>query len=145
MLMVTERVAAGAIVSALGCLAAIVVGIRHWRTRPPMPLPESDLSRTNLWRPYRTAIAKPTQELYESLANLETQVARVAREEGWEVNWSQHSTAVQAAVEARLEQRFGRGLRDVTRAIDFLMTALYTARRSPRPSAVPVPERGGVA
>ncbi|HVJ69237.1 MAG TPA: protein phosphatase 2C domain-containing protein, partial [Caulifigura sp.] len=131
------QILAGAIMATLSL--AGLIALKLFGPKPPQPelQPETDLSRTNLWRPYRTAVNKSTQELYESLSNLEGQVAKVARDEGWPVNWSQHSTAVQAAVESRLEQRFGKGLRDISRAIDLLMTALYTARRSPRPAAVP--------
>ncbi len=137
------QVAVGGVLAGVSLATLIALRLR----RPPIsiaePAPESELSRTNLWRPYRTAVNKPTQALFESLSQLESQVAKVARDEGWPVNWPQHAAALQAAVEAKLEQRFAKGLRDVSRAIDLLMTALYTARRAPRQATVP--ERGGAA
>jgi PPM family protein phosphatase len=133
----------GAILAVISIAALAALRFKHPKPVSDESAQESDLSRTSLWRPYRTAINRTTQELYESLANLEGQVAKVARDEGWPVNWSQHSAAIQAAVEARLEQRFAKALREVSRAIDSLMTALYTARRSSRAPAVP--ERGGAA
>lgn len=142
-MMLTDRLWPGAIVAAAAVGTFVAVLVRSARRVVPEPVPETDLSRTNLWRPYRTAVNKPTQDLYESLANLEGQVAKVARDEGWNVNWSQHASAVRAAVEARLEQRYARGVRDVSRAIDLLMTAMYAARRNNRPAAVP--GRGGAA
>jgi len=141
--MVMSQIVAGAVLSAISLAGLIVLMAKRPKPEIAEAPPETDLSRTNLWRPYRTAVSRPTQEIYESLANLEGQVAKVARDEGWPVNWSQHSAAIQASVEARLEQRYAKGLRDVSRAIDLLMNALYTARRAPRPAAVP--ERGGAA
>ncbi|HVJ86171.1 MAG TPA: protein phosphatase 2C domain-containing protein [Caulifigura sp.] len=143
-MMLMGRVVAGAAMSAVSLAGLIALRFIHPKPEAiESPAAEADLSRTNLWRPYRTAVNRPTQEIFEQLSSLESQVAKVARDEGWPVNWSQHSPAIQAAVEARLEQRFGKGLRDISRAIDLLMTALYTARRTPRPTAVP--ERGGAA
>ncbi len=142
--MLMDQLVAGGIMTVVSVAALIILKLGQPAVESNEPAAETDLSRTNLWRPYRTAINKPTQALYDSLSQLEGQVAKVARDEDWPVNWSQHSAAVQAAVEARLEQRFARGLRDVSRAIDLLMTALYTARRAPR-QATAVPERGGAA
>ena len=141
--MALGQLAAGATLSAMALAGLIALRLKQPKPEVAEQAAESDLSRTNLWRPYRTAVNKPTQELYESLSNLEGQVAKVARDEGWPVNWSQHSAAIKASVESRLEKRFAKGLRDVGRAIDLLMTALYTARRAPRQAAVP--ERGGAA
>jgi protein phosphatase len=105
------------------------------RRRKPRVAAEGDLSRTNYWRPYRTAVIKPMQELLQDLALVEAELGRAAREEGWPVNWSQHSAALQAAAEARAEKRFARGVRDFSRAIDLLMTPMYAARRDPRKAA----------
>jgi protein phosphatase len=143
-MMFMNQVIGGAVMSAISIAVLITLKLKQPKPEPTEVTQESDLSRTNLWRPYRTAVNRSSQEMFESLANLEGQVAKVARDEGWPVNWSQHSAAVQGAVEAKLEQRFAKGLRDISRAIDFLMTALYTARRSPR-STTAVPERGGAA
>jgi protein phosphatase len=106
------------------------------RRRPKTPI-DGDLSRTNYWRPYRTAIVKPMQEVFEDLSAVEQEIAKAAREEGWSVNWSQHLAAVQAAAEAKTERRFARGVRDFARAIDLLMTPLYTMRRETRNAAAP--------
>jgi hypothetical protein len=102
------------------------------RRRKPRPTDNGDLSRTNYWRPYRTAVIKPMQEMLQDLAMVESELGRAAREEGWPVNWSQHSAAMQAAAEARTEKRFARGVRDYSRAIDLLMTSMYAARRDPK-------------
>jgi len=143
MMFMGQRVG-GAFMASVAVASLVLLKLKQPRPLPTDVSQEADLSRTNLWRPYRTAVNRTTQELYESLSNLEAQVAKVARDEGWPVNWSQHSAAIQGAVESRLEQRYAKGLRDVSRAVDFLMTALYAARRSPRSSSA-LPERGGAA
>lgn len=114
----------------IGWIAAAVI-----RRRKPVSASEGDLSRTNYWRPYRTAVIKPMQEMLGDLAQVEAELGRAAREEGWPVNWPQHSAAVQAAAEARAEKRFARGVRDYSRAIDLLMTSMYAARRDSRKAA----------
>jgi protein phosphatase len=94
------------------------------------PLQNEDLSRTNYWRPHRTALLKPTQVLFDDMSVMEGEISRAAKEEGWNVNWTQHAAALQAASEAKSERRFGRGIRDLSRAIDLLMTPMYAARRN---------------
>jgi protein phosphatase len=147
-MMFMDQLIGGAVMSVVSLAGLIALKLSQPKPEPLEATPESDHSRTNLWRPYRTAVNRSTQELYDSLANLEGQVAKVAQDEGWPVNWSQHSAAIQACVEAKLERRYAKGLREISRAIDSLMTALYTARRTTRPTPTPttaVPERGGAA
>jgi protein phosphatase len=136
-LMLTDRPIAGAVFAAASLVAfAFLIRAMLSRRRPRMA-PEGDLSRTNYWRPYRTAVVKPMQEVYEDLSAVEQEIAKAAREEGWSVNWSQHLAAVQAAAEAKTERRFARGVRDFARAIDLLMTPLYSMRRETRNAAAP--------
>ncbi|MBX3443094.1 MAG: serine/threonine-protein phosphatase [Planctomyces sp.] len=114
----------GCALAAFGWIFAVML-----RQRRSRQIPESDLSRTNYWRPYRTAISQPMQQMLENLLAVEAELSRAAREEGWPVNWSQHTAALQAAAEARTERRFARGVRDAARAIDLLMTPMYAFRR----------------
>jgi protein phosphatase len=135
LLIVFKRPVAGGVFAALsavgfGVLIRAIVGRRR-----SQPIDESDLSRTNYWRPYRTAVIRSMQELFDDLGVIEASLSRAAREEGWSVRWSQHSQALQAASEAKGERRYGRGVRDYCRAIDLLMTPLYAQRREAKDAA----------
>lgn len=114
----------------LGTFASIAAAI--YKHRPPPKEADSELGRTNYWRPYRTAVIMPMPEMLEELTTVETDVAKAAREEGWPVNWSQHSAALQASTEAKAERRYARSVRDLARAIDLLMTPMYAIRRESR-------------
>jgi len=135
LLIVFQRPVAGGVFTALSAAGFVVLIRAILGRRRSQPIDESDLSRTNYWRPYRTAVIRSMQELFDDLGVIEASLSRAAREEGWSVRWSQHSQAIQAASEAKGERRFGRGVRDYCRAIDLLMTPLYAQRREAKDAA----------
>jgi len=137
LLMISNRPIAGGVFATAALIAFAFLVRAHWSRRRPRLAPEGDLSRTNYFRPYRTAVVKSMQDVYEDLSAVEQEISRAAREEGWSVNWSQHLAAVQAAAEAKSERRFARGVRDFARAIDLLMAPLYAMRRETQNAAAP--------
>lgn len=113
---------------AVGMLVALTIGaVRRQRD---LVRKRPDLSQTNLWRPYRTAVALSSKELYELLVAIEIDLQRSAREDGWNVRWADHQAALVAAHQAGQEKRYARGIRDLARAIEVMMDQL------PRASAV---------
>lgn len=121
----------GALLTAISGTAMSVLTWLAWRRQRQdfVPPTGEDASRTNYWRPYRTAIAKPTEELFEELAVMETQIQRAAEEERWAVDWDGHRQAIEAAQKAADQDRHAKAVRDLSRAIDALMTEL------PRPES----------
>jgi serine/threonine protein phosphatase PrpC len=121
----------GAFMTAVSGTGLTVLTWLAWRKQRLEYVPPTgdDASRTNYWRPYRTAIAKPSEELFEELAQLESQIQRAAEEERWSVDWTSHKQAVEAAQKAAEQGRHAKAIRDVARAIDSLMTEL------PRPES----------
>jgi protein phosphatase len=89
-----------------------------------------DASRTNYWRPYRTAVAKSSEDLFAELAHLEGEVRRAAEEERWSVDWRVHQEALTNAQKAAEQKRYAKAIRDLARSIDLLMTELPTASGS---------------
>ena len=81
----------------------------------------ADLSRTNLSRPYRTAVSLSSSELLQLLVDVESGLRRSATEENWSIDLKAHHEAIAAAEQAQRDKRFGRGCRDMARAIDTLM------------------------
>lgn len=106
-------------------LTLLTIGAIRQQRR--MTREDRDLSQTNLWRPHRTAVALASQQLLERLTEIETELQRSAREDGWNVNWKEHELAVQAARQAHQEKRFARGVRHIARAIGVIMDELPRA------------------
>lgn len=83
-----------------------------------------DLSRTNLSRPHRTAVSLTSTELFQLLSEIEQELRRSAVEENWSIDQKTHREAIAAAEQAHREKRYGRGCRDLARAIDTLVTQM---------------------
>ncbi len=83
-----------------------------------------DLFRTNLSRPHRTAVSLTSTELFQLLYEIEQDLRRSANEENWSIDQKVHQESISAAEEAQREKRYGRGCRDLARAIDTLMTQM---------------------
>ncbi len=90
-----------------------------------------DLYRTNLSRPHRTAVSASSDELFQLLTEIESGLRRSATEENWSIDQKAHREAITAADQARREKRFGRGCRDLARAIDTLVAQM--PKRGARP------------
>ncbi len=83
-----------------------------------------DLSRTNLSRPHRTAVSLTSTELFLLLSEIEQELRRSATEENWSIDQKTHQESITAAEQAQREKRYGRGCRDLARAIDTLVTQM---------------------
>ena len=91
------------------------------------------LTRTNLNRPHRTAVSLSSAELFQLLAEVEQGLRRSATEENWSIDLKTHREAIAAAEQAQRDKRFGRGCRDLARAIDTLTTQM--PKRGTRPES----------
>ncbi|MCA9052967.1 MAG: serine/threonine-protein phosphatase [Planctomycetaceae bacterium] len=115
----------GTFVTAIGGIGLVALVWMVWNRRPtPVQGDGSDASRTNYWRPYRTAVAKTSEQLLNELVQLETAVQRAAHEEQWNVDWNAHRQAIEAAQKAAEQKRYTKAVRDIARAIDLLMSDL---------------------
>jgi hypothetical protein len=79
--------------------------------------------------PYRTASAKITPEFVSELANLEHNLQRTAVEEGWSIEWTEHSRLFESAKAALSQQRYTESLQDFARLIHILMAGVHLLRR----------------
>lgn len=116
----------GAFVTAVASIGLIVLVWQAWKRAPAAPVvPDgSDASRTNYWRPYRSAVVKSSEQLVNDLVQLETAVQRAAQEEQWNVDWTAHAEAISAAQKHVQQKRFTKAIRDLARSIDLLMADL---------------------
>ena len=90
-----------------------------------------DLSRTNLSRPHRTAVSLTSTELFLLLSEIEQELRRSAAEENWNIDQKTHQESITAAEQAQREKRYGRGCRDLARAIDILVTQMPRSGAKP--------------
>jgi serine/threonine protein phosphatase PrpC len=124
-LLMFRRIIEGSLLAAGGVAGVIGLAAHAWKRRPePAATTGNDGSQTNYWRPYRSAVAKSTESLFQGLTKLEAAIRRAAEEEQWSVPWDQHQQAITAGQAAAEQKRFAKGLRDIARAIDVLMTEL---------------------
>ncbi|WP_437225361.1 PP2C family protein-serine/threonine phosphatase [Planctomicrobium sp. SH661] len=110
------------IVSMIAAAAMLIALLRHRRTlKEEIP---SDDSHTHHSRPHRTAVGLSSRTLLELLIKIDAEVQRSAREDGWSVDWTEHSRACTAAQAAAREKRYSKGIRDAARAIGIVMEQL---------------------
>lgn len=109
--------------AAIGLIVMLVAVLRR-RREIRKQIADDDDSRTLLCRPHRSGAALTSKDMLEALMSIDADLLRAAQEDGWTVDWHQHETELKAAREAQKEKRFGRGIRDIGRAIDCLMSHL---------------------
>ncbi len=114
----------GGVLSTLAVTGMLSLVIAAANRRRRLMLEHADSSRTNLWRPHRTAVCLTSAELFELLVAVNNKIASDAKDDGWAINWKTHEAAVKAAQQAATEKRFSRGVRDLARAIDCIMKEL---------------------
>jgi protein phosphatase len=117
----------GVPVTAVGAIGMIVLVWMVWKRLPPQATGDGDgddASRTNYWRPYRSAVAMSSDDLFQSLTQLATAVQRAAQEEHWDVDWTAHAQTLEAAQTSAQQKRFTKAIREIARAIDLLMSEL---------------------
>ncbi|MCB9952884.1 MAG: serine/threonine-protein phosphatase [Planctomycetaceae bacterium] len=116
----------GGVVTGAGAIGLIVMLIAVVRRKRPetQRTASDDDSQTMLCRPHRTGTAKDSKAFLDDLLAMRAELERSAHEDGWNVDWKQHDTDRDAALEAKSSKRYGRGIRDCARAIDALMSKL---------------------
>ncbi len=122
----------GTTLSSLSSIALVILLIKALAIQREAKLrfENDDVYRTNLSRPHRTAVSLGSPDLFASLQEVEAGLRRSAAEENWSYEVAAHREAIQAAEQAQKEKRFGRGCRDLARAIELLMAQMPSAKRS---------------
>lgn len=105
----------------IGLVALLIGSVRRHRALAKIP---ADESHTRIFRPHRTAVALTSKELLERLTTIDLELRRSAKEDGWDVNWSEHDKAVALAEHSAREKRYGKGVREIARAVCMIMDAL---------------------
>jgi PPM family protein phosphatase len=114
---------AGAVLAAVGTFAFWLE--RRARSKPPA----EDGSETTVWRPYRTASARPSVAFLNHLASLEGELARAATEERWSIDWPAQQAARASARESLEAKDYPKALAELAKVIDILMAGLLHYRK----------------
>jgi serine/threonine protein phosphatase PrpC len=110
--------------SAIGMVILLLKAVGLQREARKEFTENEDLSKTNFSRPHRTAVSLSSEELFQLLTEVESDLRRSATEENWRIEQKTHAEAIAAAHQAQKEKRYGRGCRDLARAIDTLMSEM---------------------
>jgi len=119
--------------SATGIVILLLKALSLQRKARRREVDNEDMHRTNLSRPHRTAVSLTSTELFQLLTDIELELRRSATEENWNIDTKAHSDALLAAEQAQREKRYGRGCRDLARAIDTLSAQM--PKRSTKPAS----------
>lgn len=119
-----------------GLIAASVFGAIGWffmnRYRVKQP---SDAVRfrdprsTIVWRPYRTASARITEEFVQYLARMEGELQKAAVDENWAIDWKPLEEAYRKAADLLSKKRLAKALLEYAKVFDLLMVGVHTHRK----------------
>ncbi|MBL8849083.1 MAG: hypothetical protein JNG89_05340, partial [Planctomycetaceae bacterium] len=125
-MMLFGRFEEGGVVTGIGAFTVIVMGLQALRRGNLFSRRHE--GQTVISRPHRTAVAQPSESLLQTLTGMEAQLRRAAQEEEWNVDWQAHRQALTSMTAAQDQRRYARGVQNVTRAIDLLMSDLPRRR-----------------
>lgn len=113
----------GTVLSCVGALAGsgLLWGARRARRQLNVEPVDEEVAPRKSSGPYRSAIARPLEDLLDELASAGSEIQRTAREDDWKVDWERHEKAIRRARQALSERRRSLALREYARAIDALM------------------------
>lgn len=119
----------GAITAAVAVVVFSDLVFRWWAQRSRPAARDARTSETVLWKSYRSATAKISDEFLNHLLSIELELQRAAMEEGWSINWSAHDDAY-TKVKDRLNMRQpAKALHALAKAIDALMAGVHLHRK----------------
>lgn len=101
---------------------------RAKRPAAELPRPRDPMS-TIVWRPYRTASARVTEEFIQRLARMEAELQRAAVDEGWPIEWKQYEVAIRLANEAVQRRKYAKALNEFGHVFDLLMVGVHSQRK----------------
>jgi serine/threonine protein phosphatase PrpC len=111
---------------------AAISGIGFWMWHRSKNTPryiEREPGSTVVWRPYRHAAARITDEFVDELKRLEADLHRAAIEDHWPVDWNQYEDVFRKTRDAVEKRLFGRALIEYGRMFDLLMVAIQQQRK----------------
>ncbi|QDT65458.1 PP2C family protein-serine/threonine phosphatase [Calycomorphotria hydatis] len=125
----------GVIILGLTISTIAAISFRYWqvwfRQSQETTLHGTGVARRS-WKAYRAATAKVTPEFVRHLAQIESELHRAAKEEGWPIPEGEHEGHYDTANAALNRQEFKKALSEFASAIDILMKGMHIHRRGKR-------------
>ena len=119
-----------------GLIIASVLGAMGWfamfryRSRPPSEeVRFRDPRSTIIWRPYRTASARISEEFVQYLARMEGELQKAAVDENWPIDWKPLEESYRKAADLLAKKRLGKALMEFGRVFDLLMVGVHNQRK----------------
>ena len=98
-------------------------------TRPEEPSRSHDPRSTIVWRPYRTASARVTEEFLQYLARMEGELQKAAMDENWAVDWKLLNDVYRKAADFLARKRYPKAMLEFSRVFDILMVGVHNQRK----------------
>lgn len=119
-----------------GLMIASALGLVGWLAltrlktkRPDVEERVRDPGSTIVWRPYRTASARVTEEFLQYLARMEGELQRAATDENWDIDWKALEESYRKASDLLTKKRLSKSLLEFSRVFDLLMVGVHTHRK----------------
>jgi protein phosphatase len=126
-----EQRTAGAgliVVSILGSVGWLMLN-RFRRNTATIQIRAHDPRSTIVWRPYRTASARISEEFMQYLARMEGELQKAAMDENWGIDWKPLEESYRKATDLIARKRFSKALLEFARIFDLLMVGVHTHRK----------------
>lgn len=125
----SQRAAGGGLiaVSVIGAIIWLVLG--RLRAKPEEPARNPDPGSTIVWRPYRTASARITEEFIQYLARMEGDLRKAAIDENWVIDWKSLEESYKKAADLLSRKKLAKSLLEFSRVFDLLMVGVHTHRK----------------
>lgn len=124
-----QRAAGGGLIATSVVLSATWLILHRLRKRPTEAKRNHDPGSTIVWRPYRTASARVTEEFLQYLARMEGELQKAAMDENWTIDWKLLNDTYRKASDFLTRKRFPRAMLEFSRVFDILMVGVHQHRK----------------
>ncbi|MDA1017738.1 MAG: protein phosphatase 2C domain-containing protein [Planctomycetota bacterium] len=92
-------------------------------------LEEGPTVQTKVWKPYQTASAKFTRKFLDQLVSLESELHRMAMEEGWGIDYEKLAKTEENAKQSMADKQYTQALLLYSKMIDLFMTEIVQRKQ----------------
>ena len=124
-----QRAAGIGLISVSLAMSATWFIISRVRKKPVDHTRSPDPGSTIVWRPYRTASARITEEFLQYLARMEGELQKAAMDENWAIDWKVLNDVYRKASDFLTRKRFSKAMLEFSRVFDILMVGVHTHRK----------------
>ena len=90
---------------------------------------EGPVAQQKVWKPYQTASAKFTRKFLDQLVSLESELHRMATEEGWGIDYEKLAQTEENAKQSMAAKQYSHALLSYSKMIDMFMTEIVQRKQ----------------